>query len=115
LLHLGGIPHFADYFPAFNIIVGSGPNGTIWVQHIQPLSELSEGALAAITGRGGFGGPDWDVFDAQGRFLGVVTMPRDFTPKLFRGDKIYGVWRDELDVQYVLRLRIVGDLGPGAT
>jgi hypothetical protein len=42
-------------------------------------------------------------------------MPPDFTLKLFRDDRIYGVWRDELDVQYVLRLRIVGDLGLGAT
>jgi hypothetical protein len=105
---------FADYFPAFNVIE-AGPNGTTWVQHIPPLSELSEVELASIVVRGDFGGPDWDVFDAQGRFLGVVTMPPDFTLKLFRDDRIYGVWRDELDVQYVLRLRIVGDLGLGAT
>jgi hypothetical protein len=30
------------------------------------------------------------------------------TPLVFRGDKIYGVFRDDLDVQYVLRLRILG-------
>jgi hypothetical protein len=58
---------------------------------------------------------DWDVFDSDGRFLGVVTLPQLFTPKLFRGDKIYGIWRDELEVQYVVRLRVVGDLGIGAT
>lgn len=104
---------FADYFPAFNVL-GAGSNGTTWVQHVLPISELREGELASIVGRADFGAPDWDVFDAQGRFLGVVTMPPDFTPRLFRGDKIYGVWRDELDVQYVLRLRIVGDFGPGA-
>jgi hypothetical protein len=61
------------------------------------------------------GSPDWDVFDAQGRFLGVVNTPAGFTPRVFGGDKIYGVWRDELDVQYVVRLRIVGDLGAGPT
>ena len=61
------------------------------------------------------GGQDWDVFDAAGRYLGVVTMPPDFAPMVFLHDQIYGVWRDELDVQYVLRLRIVGDLGTGAT
>ena len=59
--------------------------------------------------------PEWDVFDSEGRYLGVVTMPRLFTPKIFRGDKIYSIWRDEFDVQYVVRLRIVGDLGAGAT
>jgi hypothetical protein len=34
-------------------------------------------------------------------------------PRLFRRDRIYGVWQDEFDVQYVMRLRIVGD-GPSA-
>ena len=79
------------------------------------MSEMSEDALTSIIDLEDFGAPDWDVFDAQGRYLGVVEMPQGFTPKLFREDKIFGVWRDELDVQYVLRLRIVGDLGPGAT
>jgi hypothetical protein len=65
--------------------------------------------------RGEWGARDWDVFDADGRFLGVVTMPHLFSHKLFRGDKIYGIWRDELQVQYVVRLRILGDLGAGAT
>ena len=106
--------HFAEHFPAFNI-VAAGPMGTFWVQHVLPMSELSEGELASITDQADLGAPDWDVFDAQGRYLGVVEMPQGFTPRLFRGDKIYGVWRDELDVQYVVRLRIVGDLGPGAT
>jgi hypothetical protein len=106
--------HFAEYFPAFNVIV-AGPLGTIWVQHVLPMSEMSEGELTSIIDPEDFGAPDWDVFDAQGRYLGVVEMPQGFTPRLFRGAKIYGVWHDELDVQYVLRLRIVGDLGPGAT
>ena len=61
------------------------------------------------------GSPDWDVFDREGRFLGVVTMPPRFRPSLFLDDTIYGVWRDELDVQYVVRLRIVGDLNLGTT
>jgi hypothetical protein len=59
------------------------------------------------------GSPRWDVFDAEGRFLGTVDTPGGFTPRLFRRDRIYGVWQDEFDVQYVMRLRIVGD-GPSA-
>jgi hypothetical protein len=35
-------------------------------------------------------------------------MPQRFSPRLFHGDRIYGVWRDDLDVQYVMRLRIRG-------
>jgi hypothetical protein len=41
-------------------------------------------------------------------------MPDRFTPSLFRDEMIYGIWSDELDVEYVVRLRIVGDLSPGA-
>jgi hypothetical protein len=51
------------------------------------------------------------VFDSEGRFLGIVALQQGFEPKVFRGDKIYGIWRDELDVEYVVQLRIVSDLG----
>jgi hypothetical protein len=55
------------------------------------------------------GAREWDVFDARRRFLGVVTMPPPFTALVFRGGDIFGVSRDELDVQYVVRLRIARD------
>jgi hypothetical protein len=101
--------NFNENFPAFNFI-NSGPSGTIWVQHVQKPSELSEEELESYNLIEDSGAPDWDVFDSEGRFLGVVSMPKRFAPRVFIGDKIYGVWRDELDVQYVVRLRIVGDL-----
>jgi hypothetical protein len=53
------------------------------------------------------GSRDWDLFDPDGRYLGVVTMPPRFARRLILGDTIYSVWRDDLDVQYVTRLRIV--------
>ncbi len=106
--------HFGEFFPAFATVV-AGPYGTVWVQHVQPASQLSEEEFAAFNPLEDTGGPDWDVFDDQGRFLGVVTLPRRFAPRLFRDDKIYGVWRDELDVQFVVQLRIVGDLAAAAT
>ncbi len=64
---------------------------------------------------GVFGTSNWDVFDRTGRYLGMVALPARFTLRAIRGDRIYGLWRDELDVQYVVRLQIVGDLGAGAT
>ena len=91
---------FAESYPAFRSIA-SGPRGTTWVQHVQPISELRDEELTN----------SWDVFDSQGRFLGEVTLPPRFTAHVFRGDKIYGISRDELDVEYVVRLQIVGDLG----
>ena len=105
---------YGEFFPAFATLT-TGPAGTTWVQHIQAASELSEDEYAAWNPIEDQGGPAWDVFDAQGRYLGIVTMPRRFAPRVFRGEDVYGVWRDELDVQYVLRLRIIGDLGVGAT
>ena len=107
---------FAEFFPAISAMA-AGPMGTILVQHTRPPSELSDEELASVreTHMADLGAPGWDVFDGEGRFLGIVTMPERFTPSLFRDEMIYGVWRDELDVQYVVRLRIVGDLGIGAT
>ena len=98
---------FADYYPAFED-VAFGPMGTIWVQHVQPASELSVEEFRTFENARA---RKWDVFDAEGRFLGMVTMPERFTPMVFRSDKIYGVWRDELAVQYVVRLRVVDVLG----
>ncbi len=40
------------------------------------------------------GSPDWEVLDADGRFLGVVTLPNRFEAMQFVGDAVYGVWRD---------------------
>lgn len=97
---------FGEFLPAFAGIV-AGSDGEIWVQHIQAVTELSEEELESFDVLQDLGAPEWDVFDADGKYLGVVTMPRRFSPRLFRGDHVYGVWRDELDVQYVLRLKVV--------
>jgi hypothetical protein len=113
---------FAEFFPAFRSLA-VGPMGTTWVQHVQPVSELESEELGSTRDpTGAFWDvwahaptSGWDVFDSEGRFLGVVTMPPRFTPKIFRGDKIFGVWRDEFDVQYVVRLRIVRVFDAGAT
>ena len=108
---------YAEYLPTISTLA-AGPMGSIWVQHMRSPSELSDEELASIRENHmmeDLGAPEWDVFDGEGRYLGVVTMPERFTPSLFRDEVIYGVWRDELNVEYVLRLRIVGDLGIGAT
>ncbi|MFC1531568.1 6-bladed beta-propeller [Gemmatimonadota bacterium] len=109
---------FAEYYPAFNDII-AGPNGTIWVQHVRPVSELSDAeresrpSLSSVSKiptilRDFHSAPEWDVFDAEGRFLGEVAMPPRFMPQLFRGDKIYGRWTDHLGVHYVMVLKIEG-------
>jgi hypothetical protein len=98
---------FAEYFPAF-VSMSIGPNGSIWVQHLRPPAEVTEEELETYDMTQDIGSRDWDVFDPDGRYMGVVTMPDRFTPRAFVDDRVYGVWRDELDVQYVARMRIVG-------
>jgi hypothetical protein len=107
-----GMLSFNETLPAFGAIYG-GPHGTIWVQQAQSLAGLMDEEVVSVETLQQIGSPRWDVFDAEGRFLGTVDTPGGFTPRLFRRDRIYGVWQDEFDVQYVMRLRIVGD-GPSA-
>lgn len=41
------------------------------------------------------------VVDSVGRWLGTVTMPEGFQPTFVGTDAIYGVWKDEADVEHV--------------
>lgn len=99
---------FAEFFPAFYQF-HLGPGGTLWVQPVRPPGELSDEELERYNFIEDFGASDWDVFDPDGRFLGEVLMPPRFQPRTFAGDAIYGVARDDMDVQYVVRLRIEGN------
>jgi hypothetical protein len=42
----------------------------------------------------------WSVFDPEGVWLGVVEFPDGFRPTQILRDRVVGVGRDELDVQY---------------
>ena len=101
---------FAESYPAFGNLL-AGPLGSVWVQRILTASDVRGEEDVEIDPQD-LGSPDWDVFDPQGRFLGVVTLPRRFTPMTVREDALYGVWLDDLDVQHVLRLRIQGASTP---
>ncbi|TFH63997.1 MAG: hypothetical protein E4G90_08995 [Gemmatimonadales bacterium] len=97
---------FADSYPAFGQIF-LGPDETLWVQRIRSARDMAEGAEEGFEfDAQDIGSPQWEILDAEGRYLGVVTLPEGFTPVNAKGDLLYGVWRDELDVQYVMRLRV---------
>ena len=106
LTQLHSLVRFGEFYPAF-VSLQAGYRNTIWVQQIQSAQGLTDEELADFNLIEESGSPDWDVFGSDGRFLGVVTMPPRFRPSLFLDNEIYGVWRDDLDVQYVMRLRIV--------
>lgn len=98
--------HFADQYPAFLQFL-TGPDGSIWVQHVADVANMGDEELRNFNPLLSLGGSRWDVFDGEGRFLGPIDMPTRFQPVRFQDDRIYGIWRDELDVQHVLVLRVV--------
>jgi len=98
---------FADFYPAFGQMF-VGPDGNLWVQRIRSARDMTAGAEEEIEfDPQNIGSPEWEIFDQEGRFLGVVTLPDRFNPLNAQGEDLYGVWRDDLDVQYLMRLRIV--------
>ena len=126
------IPEVKPYFTQLRV----AQDGRIWVRLSQP-GEIDPGAdtaqaAASATGSGAGGGvapsggdrrpvlryrePQvWDVFAPDGRFLGQVHFPHDFTLYALRGDHVWGVQRDDLDVQSIVRLRIEPSLATAAT
>jgi hypothetical protein len=89
----------------------TGADGRIWVRlhtpserrEIPPPASAEPGTPPRIVWRD----PQrWDVFEADGRYLGAVDMPGDFTFHFARGDHVWGVTCDELGVNYVVRMRI---------
>ena len=98
---------FGEYLPAYAQFL-QGPIGSVWVQHMVRPGEMSEQQIAAFNPQLGMGSPNWDIFDSRGRFLGTLNMPDRFQPVRFVANNVYGVWRDDLDVQYVMKLRITG-------
>jgi hypothetical protein len=98
---------FAQHYPMYARLLG-GPSNTLWVQHVRTAERAQRdgGEFDAQD----IGAPEWDVFDDEGRLLGTLTLPAKFQPLRIVGDRIYGVKRDEYDVQHVVRLR-VGDGG----
>jgi hypothetical protein len=49
----------------------------------------------------------WWVLNPEGEQIARVTIPMGLDPRLIRGDELWGVELDELDVPYVVRYRIL--------
>lgn len=112
-------PTLPDTRPAYARIILPG-DGRIWVWPNQPPELVpvpEEFAYATdrshtyqIAERGAF-----DVFDRDGRWVGSVRLPEELhysgfptePPVFIRGDTIWGVTVDQLDIEYVTRYRVV--------
>jgi hypothetical protein len=89
--------------------IGVGADGRIWVRRNThpiriPVVETSDGRPSV-----GFAQPfAYDVFEADGSFLGEIRFPERFEPHLFGTGYVWGVRRGEFDEEYVVRLSIIG-------
>ena len=82
-----------------------GPDGTHWVQRAAAPQAMRFDKLNMYR-TDGFRGDTWDVFDADGRYLGDVRLPSNVRLFRFRDGLLYAVRLDEHDVPSVVRFRL---------
>jgi hypothetical protein len=101
-----------DHKPPYRNLL-TGEDGTVWVLMSQPAVRVEDSAYDPSDPESI---PDewhepilFDVFDAEGAYLGAVKAPDGFstypTPLLTR-EWVLGVVRDEFDVQRVIRFKV---------
>jgi hypothetical protein len=49
---------------------------------------------------------DWDVLGYDGKLLGTLRLPPAFTPRSLRGDRLFGIEKDELDIESIAVYKI---------
>jgi hypothetical protein len=64
------------------------------------LLEQAGGLWVEDTGTGA-GQSRWQLFSAEGRWLGPIDLPPRFIPTQVLDDRVVGIWRDDLDVEHV--------------
>jgi len=72
--------------PAFGSVILVDTEGDLWVSEF--FVRIDQGMA-------------WQVFGPDYRLLGTVRTPARFAPRYIGDDIVLGVWRDELDVEYV--------------
>ncbi len=95
---------FADAYPAMSAVL-AGPDGTLWVQRVRTAEDVTD--ASGTFNPNDMGSDEWDVFDSDGQYLGMMTLPPKFSPLLVEGDAMWGAQRDSLDVPSVVRYRLI--------
>jgi hypothetical protein len=96
---------FADTYPVLPSVVAHR-DGEVWVQRVRGVDAMADGVGGDFDPQD-LGDRHWDVFDAAGRYLGVLSFPERFAFMRVVGNRVYGVERDSLDVQRIVRMRVV--------
>ena len=83
-----------SYLPAVSHLV-AGDDGTIWLRRYDPVvTETGEPMR------------EWWVLDSGGSPLARALTPDGLEVKLVTDDTVWGIERDELDVEYIVRHRL---------
>ena len=94
-------PPIPETKPVFNTL-HIGRDGRIWVELASEVRDAADPSLGEEV--------RFDVFEPDGTYLGAVNAPADFMASInpvFDGDYVWAVTRGELDVERVVRYRIV--------
>jgi hypothetical protein len=120
------LPPFPEHRPAYARIILPG-DGRVWVWPVHPsVQREMPGHQVALSNRTRYWWPAthgaFDVFREDGRWLGEVQLPEElrytgYLPPhvVIRGDTLWARVRDSLDVQYVVRYRVVWPEGDGGS
>lgn len=83
------------------------PDGSFWVERVDDLEPGFKLFEEEIDDDRAETRPTyWDLFDEEARYLGQVALPPRFSPRSVRGRTVVGVWRDEYDLEYVVRYEV---------
>jgi len=85
------------YLPAVGHVIGA-EDGTIWLRRFDPV-ELETGEEVF----------EWWVLDGEGAPLARARTPVGLDVRLITDDMVWGLERDELDVEYIVRHRLMKD------
>ena len=85
---------FAEHFPAHRRMLVDRSGG-VWLQHYvqMPTASAWNQTLSEPT--------VWDAYTPAGAWMGPVELPADFHPFEIGDDYVLGLWRDDMDVEYV--------------
>ena len=105
-------PDIPNTKPAYRQLA-VGMDGRIWVRLYQRAERREPVDSERPNPRRDWPEPTvYDVLEPDGRYLGAVHVPRETTISVMRGDYVWGVTRDSLDVQYIERFRLTGSREP---
>lgn len=89
--------HLPDTLPGFERIMLDAV-GRLWVEEFVPDYEVREAS--------------WWIFDMDGRFVARARFPAGFRPYDIEANEVIGITRNDMDVEFVERRRIVRPATP---